>query len=49
MEELIIGEFPSLYANALRAEANTQGMAMEDLCAEILRGHVARQKEGWEV
>lgn len=49
LEDLIIGEFPSVYTNALRAEANAQGMKIEELCADILRGHVARWKEGREV
>ena len=47
--ELIIGEFPYLYANALRAEANARGMVIEDLCGDILRRHVARCEEGREV
>jgi len=47
--ELVIGEFPTPYANALKAEANAFGVDVGDLCADILRGHVARSKEGWEV
>lgn len=47
-ESLVIGEFPAVYANALRADAHAQGVTMDELCAEILRGHVARRKEGQE-
>lgn len=43
-ETLVIGEFPSYAAGVLRAEAETRGVSLSEVCEGILRAHVGEEQ-----